>query len=358
VANFDKFANLSLHGWNKATLTQTIKVGENAHIGLWGGGPKGEPLDVFGSNDGICVPHEEPKPLAYKGWRHFLLTGLKPGTIDLRAFLPGTSTEFAKSIKVVVTGASKLKLIYFPGERDEGDAVMVGTTAKNAAIMRTPVMGTIYVIGGKGESIRAAGGPRVGYVNYADGGHTAEPTPAGHYVLGPRKHVVTSGWTKSAIPYGARLRLNAKGDIEYQDDEGKGNWAPATGANGALTKALYGYKIRMKEKTTLKAVDAELRAALINPVTKMLVGTLWDVNDFGRWGWQLLKNGHGTPYFVHTTPLQERDYSQDPTTIADLENSHGCIHIDPADRDDFIKKGYLNAGTEFEVRPYSESGPP
>ncbi len=289
MPHFDKFANLSHLGWNKATLTQTIKVGENAHIGLWGGGPAGEVLDVFGSDDRICVTHEEPRPRqpAYKDWRHFLLTGLKPGTVSVKAFLPGTSVEYAKAIKVVVTGSSKIKLVYFPGERDEGSTVI----------------GTIYVVGGNGEAIRAAGGPRVGYKNPADGGHTAEPTPAGHYTLGPRKHVVTSGWWHSAIPWGAKLRLNAKGDVEFQDDEGKGNWVEATGADGVLTKALYRYKTNIKEKTNLRTVDAELRAALINPVTKDLRVTTWEFNDFGRWGWQLLRNGHGTPYFVHTTPL-------------------------------------------------------
>jgi hypothetical protein len=344
MAHFDKFANLNLHGWNKVTLTQTIKVSENARIGLWGGGPKGEVLQVIGSDDRVCVPHEEPKPKqsAYKDWRHFLLTGLKPGNINLKAFLPGTSIEYAKAIKVVVTGSSKVKLVYFPGERDEG----------------TSVMGTIYVIGGNGEAIRAAGGPRVGYKNPADAGHTAEPTPAGHYTLGPRKHVVTSGWWKSSIPWGAKLRVNAKGDVEFQDDEGKGNWVQATGVNGVLTKALYHYKIHMKEKTNLSAVDAQLRAALINPATKDILITTWEDNDFGRWGWQLIKNGQGTAYFLHTSPLNEAAYKADKTAVADLSNSHGCIHIDPVTRDEFIKKGYLNAGTEFEVRPYSESGPP
>jgi L,D-transpeptidase catalytic domain len=346
MAGFDKFANLSPHGWDKPTLTQTIKVGESAHIGLWGGGPSGEALDVFGDDDRICVPHEEPRPASpsYKDWRHFLLTGLKPGTIKLKAFLPGTSSEYSKAVTVVVAaaGSSKVKLVYFPGERDDGGVVL----------------GTIYVIGGKGEAIPAAGGPRVAFKNAADGGHTGEPTPAGHYTLGPRKHVVTSSWWQSSIPWGAALRINAKGDVEFKDDEGRGNWVQATGINGVLTKALYGYKTRMKEKTTLWAVDAHLRDTLIDPASKTLKSATWLLNDFGRWGWQLLANGQGTAYFLHTTPLNENAYNSDHNSIADLANSHGCIHIDPHDRDDFIKKGYLNAGTEFEVRPYNESGPP
>ena len=135
-------------------------------------------------------------------------------------------------------------------------------------------------------------------------------------------------------------------------------WIAATGVNGVLTKAVFAYRIRMKEKTNIRAVDVEVRATLVNPVTNTLLLTTWDRNDFGRWGWQLMRHGHGTEYFLHTSPLNEAAYKKDKTSRADLFNSHGCIHIDPIDRDDFIQKGYLEAGTEFEVRPYSENGPP
>ena len=49
-------------------------------------------------------------------------------------------------------------------------------------------------------------------------------------------------------------------------------------------------------------------------------------------------------------------YERDRTPTARLQGFR--IHIDPHDRDDFDSKHYLDAGTEFEVRPYSESGPP
>lgn len=35
----------------------------------------------------------------------------------------------------------------------------------------------------------------------------------------------------------------------------------------------------------------------------------------------------------------------------------GCVHLRPTDRDEFIRKGYLRDGVDFEVRPYSEKGP-
>ena len=31
----------------------------------------------------------------------------------------------------------------------------------------------------------------------------------------------------------------------------------------------------------------------------------WTKNDFGGWSWNLKKNGHRTPYYIHTTPDDE-----------------------------------------------------
>ena len=347
MANFDKFANLSSKGWEKIKLTQTIKVGDSAHIGLWGGDPKGADLDVFGGDDRICVPHEEPRPKQpqYKQWRHFLLTGLKEGATNLKAFLPGTSIEYA-AMKIVVTGASKVKLVYFPGERDEDD----GSTVT--------VMGAIYVVGGKGESIRAAGGPRKSYKLAKDYGHTADPTPAGHYKLGPRKHVVAPSWWKSALPWGAAFRINAGGEVEYQDDSGKGGWTLVTGRSGVLTKAYLNFKLKSKEKMTQVQAEKDIRGWLIDPVSKKLTMSSWELNDFGQWGWNLRLNGAHTPYYLHTTPVDEASVKKDKSVFVALTNSHGCIHISPVDRDDFMSKHYLDEGADFEVRPYTETGPP
>ena len=84
----------------------------------------------------------------------------------------------------------------------------------------------------------------------------------------------------------------------------------------------------------------------------------WEFNDFGKWGWNLRLQGAHTPYYLHTTAENEATVKNDRTTFVELSNSHGCIHIDPIDRDDFMSKHYLDEDTEFEVRPYTESGPP
>jgi hypothetical protein len=334
MANFGKYANLSTKGWTDKPATQVIANGQSAHIGLWGGGPAGETLVVKADDPTICVAHEEPANTRYATWRHFLLTALQDGETAITAKMP-TGAVWA-SMTVKVTGHAGVQLIFFPGERISGSATV----------------GTIYVIGGHGESMRAAGGPPIGRNDR--GGHTIEPTLPGHYVLGPRIHVVAPSWPMSVIPWGAALRINGDGEAEYKASSGK--WHLATGPKGAVTQAQLRFLQKDKLKPNPALVADTVRNILIDPATKTLRTTTWNKNDFGRWGWNLLRGGKGTPYFVHTTP--EDEHASDEARAVFLANSHGCVHLVPGERDRLMSAGYLKQGVPFEVRPYSEAGPP
>jgi hypothetical protein len=334
MANFGKYANLSTKGWTEKTGTQVIAVGQNAHIGLWGGGPAGDVLAVKSADPTICVTHEEPANRAYPNWRHFLITALRDGETTITAKMP-TGAVWA-SMTVKVTGHVGARLVFFPGERLAG----------------SETVGTIYVIGGHGEDMRAAGGPPAR--RYDRGGHTIEPTPAGHYVLGPRIHVVAPSWPMSVIPWGAALRITGDGEAEYEAAPGK--WRLATGLRGAVTQAyiLFFRKDRLTPNPAIVADD--VRDIFIDSSTNALRTPTWNKNDFGRWGWNLRRGTQGTPYFVHTTPENENATALGRAVF--LVNSHGCIHLLPAERDRLMTAGYLKQGVPFEVRPYSEVGPP
>jgi hypothetical protein len=200
--------------------------------------------------------------------------------------------------------------------------------------------------------MKAAGGPPVGSPDR--GGHTIEPTPPGFYTLGARVHVVTTSWPKSVIPYDAALRINAGGEVEYEASPK--NWKVATGPNGDVTKAKMAFMRRDKLTPDLATVIVQVRAFFIDPATGNLKDTTWLKNDFGRWGWNLLSRGHATAYFIHTTPGDEQTTREGKDVF--LDNSHGCIHLVPAERDRLEKAGYLKRGVSFEVRPYTEAGPP
>jgi len=337
MANFDKFGNLSRQGWSSGTATQSVRAGQEAHIGLWGGGPGGVDLVVKSTDPTVCVVHEEPRPAAWPQWRHFLLTALRDGQTTVDARLPGSSNSWA-SMTVQVTGQAGVRLVFFPGER----------------LQRSTTVGTIYVIGGGGESMTAAGGPPTGYKDPLQGGHTAEPTPAGHYVLGPRIHVTTAGWPYSVIPWGAGLRLTAAGEVEYEKLPRV--WRRATGPHGDVTTAVLAFKRRSGLHPDVAAVTVQTRGVFVDPATGNLRSSVWEKNDFGRWGWNLRRNGQATAYYIHTTPEDEHATAQKKAVL--LANSHGCIHLVPAERDRLMNAGYLKQGVPFEVRPYSETGPP
>ena len=344
MAYFDKLPTLDKTGWDKIKETQSLALGKSAYIGLFGKGPAGEDLVVSATDPSICVTHEEPVP-KIAGWRVFLLTSLQDGDTIVTA---RTSTGIvAASLTVHVTGKSGLRMVFFPGER----------TMVNAK--GTPVtVGTIYMIGAAGQTMKAAAGPpgmpAGGKPVEGQGGHTMESTPAGRYILGPQEHVTTRNWTHSVVPWGAPLRINSAGEVEFQGKSS--HWTLATGPRGEVTWAVGLFVKRNKKSYPPSAIQAAARDIFISPDTGKLRWSTYLANDFGLWGWNLTKNGQRTGYFIHTTPNNENDSAT--ATIHNLENSHGCVHLVPSERDRLMKAGFLKEGMPFEVRPYTETGPP
>jgi len=332
-------------GWTKFSATQIVAVGQHAHIGLWGGASDGSDLEVKSSNPTVCIVHEEPRPIGHSGWRHFLLSGLTDGDAQVNAYLPGTLSVWA-SMVVKVTGHTAARLVFFPGER-------LAERTENGVTERT-TLGAIYVIGGNGESMVAAGGPPNPFRHENQGGHTGEPTPPGLYTLGPKVHVTTAGWPYSVIPWGATLRKNASGEAEYQTNSGQ--WRTATGLHGDVTNAQMSFAHRGGKYPPINEVAKHIRNVFIDPATGNLLSATWEKNDFGRWGWNLRQNGKPTAYYIHTTPRDEHTTAAGRAVF--LANSHGCIHLVPAERDRLISAGYLKEGIQLEVRPYNEVGPP
>jgi lipoprotein-anchoring transpeptidase ErfK/SrfK len=166
--------------------------------------------------------------------------------------------------------------------------------------------------------------------------------------------VVAPSWPNSVIPWGAALRINAAGEVEFENSPGK--WIVATGATGAVTLAKISFMKKDKLKPDVRAVTDQVRNVFIDPVSKALRATTWEKNDFGRWGWNLRQGGNSTAYFIHTTP--EDEHATAAGTAFNLANSHGCVHLKPSERDKLMNAGFLKEGVAFEVRPYTESGPP
>lgn len=337
MAHFAPVPGQAARGWDATRQVLKLEVGKHAEFGLYGGGHAGgggpSDLEVKPLDPMVVTVHEDPRTSA-PAWRRLVLLALKEGNTEIQATVPGTAAVWA-SMRVEAKGHPKIRLVFYPGER----------------LTTSAIVGTIYVVGGKGERFAGAGGPEK---RTRDGNHHVTPTPAGTYTLGPKIHHTTKGWPMSVIPFGANLRINPDGEAEYTDNGMY--WRLATGPGGSVTKAyqasLRARHIAFDKQTTIR----EVREVFIHPFTGALRTNTYLLNDFGRWSWNLRRNGKPTVFYIHTTPLDERNTLSGHAV--DLENSHGCVHIKPNERDSMIAAGYLQEGVTFEVRRYVERGPP
>ena len=71
----------------------------------------------------------------------------------------------------------------------------------------------------------------------------------------------------------------------------------------------------------------------------------YNQNDFGAMAYRLT----GSPgFYIHTTPPTELQAAANAPV--QLTHSHGCIHVNPKERDDMIARGYLVGGRPSPAR--------
>jgi hypothetical protein len=240
--------------------------------------------------------------------------------------------------------SSNPRWVIFPGER-------VDRVATRRGLDRI-TMGTIYVVvaGKVVDRYECAGGPPPGHGFKDKGGHSGGSTPTGHFVLDRAEHHVTMNWPGSSIPWGAPIR-EREGIFEFSHG---GHWIAASGPHGTVTRAQMLWQLRSGEPVTLAEADAAARTAFIEPDGKPI--SVWQRNDFGKWSWNLRRKGRRTAIYVHTTP--EDELAAAATSRLHLNQSHGCLHVQPADRDKMMAKKYLHAGIAVHVMRYGRVGPP
>jgi hypothetical protein len=193
----------------------------------------------------------------------------------------------------------------------------------------------VHVRGSIVASYRARGGPPALLDDLGDDGdHVAEPTAPGAYRLGAGRPHVTSNWPNSQIPWGAEIRKNEDG-YQYRSP-GRTSWSWATRPSARELKA------------PLATEDFEDLPEVIRGGATYW---MWNKNDFGPIAWRLVPSD----LYVHTTPAAEAEKTEaEEGAETILEVSHGCIHIDPRERDEMVERGYLRADIPFVVRRWDE----
>jgi hypothetical protein len=156
------------------------------------------------------------------------------------------------------------------------------------------------------------------------GGHTADPTQ-GNFTVGAQQNgFTTSSWAMSQIPWGAHVRKGA-GGYEFER-EGSTKWEKDPGAVDDDTFA---------QLPPIPGAGSDER--------------MYNQNDFGKMAFRL----QGSPgFYLHTTPETEEQAALGEEV--ELSHSHGCVHLDPNERDEMIARGYLQAGVKFTIKKYEQ----
>lgn len=239
----------------------------------------------------------------------------------------------------------EVRLLFYPGEfedlvawrKAQADAIADngGRPLEHAyrAIKAPPGHGTIYVeLRGKiVASIAARGGPPFSMTDYNN--HTGDPSKAGTYKLGAGKAVTTPMWDDSEIAWGAPIR-KVNGEIQFKNP-GQ-DWKFATGPEAKLKQKFLPRDFEESYGTLMKE---------------------WRGNAFGKTAFQV----EGSPgLFIHTgakeeTALKKEEEAHRVHERLELTHSHGCLHVDPHDRDEMMKTGYLQKGVTLVIKRYDES---
>jgi hypothetical protein len=176
----------------------------------------------------------------------------------------------------------------------------------------------------------------------------ADPTTAGEYRLLEPDAYHSPTWPFSRIPWGTPLQDHPeKDDVYYQvkrKKDGSSVWASVKSDHMLTRKAI---------------IDQEERVYGARSVPPS-----WNLNDFGPKAFRYyLDVNHNEkfdpgvdklmPEMIHTTPNDEAAKGQGKQQP--LGESHGCVHVQPSDRDTMQKVGALKAGTPFIVHGYKET---
>jgi hypothetical protein len=237
---------------------------------------------------------------------------------------------------------SDLTVHYYPGHFPPLRANLGPNHAAIGAGLLLVVRGSTVLFRGE-----AWGGPSA--IVPIAGQPAMTPTPAGEYRLVDPEPYITPTWPNSRIKWGTPIKASPVDptDVWYLQSvrQGRENWASM--------KRDFGM-------TRNEILDAH--AEVTQKPTSQLPGQ-WMVNDFGplavRFYEDKNRNGRLDPPFeklsgamFHTTPQNEAETRAG--VAPKMENSHGCIHLNPRDRDTLVGMKAFKAGVKLIIHTYAE----
>lgn len=179
---------------------------------------------------------------------------------------------------------------------------------------------------------------------------TMEPqrTTPGRYVVHSYAPYRTNTWSLSKLRWGTPLKV-VSGDVYYATGKsGAGAWRKLSDLMPGMT-------------------PARLQKAHRILFGKDVVPDTWVFNDFGPKAVRYFRDKNHNKKLdsdegealsgemIHTTPDNEGQVVKGEAVT--LAPSHGCVHVNPVERDKFHAAGAFKRGTDFIIHKYTEDVP-
>ena len=187
-------------------------------------------------------------------------------------------------------------------------------------------------------------------------GMRPQPTTPGTYVIAKYEPYVTKTWKYSRIPWGTPLALDPSGEyVLYKGGTGTNRWL-------RLDRLMPGMNAEQVRSRYRDLYGSNLR---INDSNGDGIPDTWVFGDFGPYAVRYFRDRNRNRKLdageslmgemIHTTPENEAQTAQKQPV--QLEDSHGCIHVKPVDRDRFLRLRAFTPGYLLVVHAPSEVVP-
>jgi len=213
----------------------------------------------------------------------------------------------------------------------------------------------IWVVNGK-AAIRAeawGGEEPVAGVKYSI--MKPRPTTPGRYVIYSYAPYRTNTWPWSKIVWGTKLGLDPTGKhVVYETGIRTNPWSKVENKIPGVTLAAIKHQYYVLYGSSGK-FDSNGDG----------IPDFWVSNDFGAWAVRYFPDKNWNKKLdadeslsgemFHTTPDNEAQVAKgEPVTFTP---SHGCIHLNPIERDKLQKSGAFDKGTDLIIHSYKETVP-
>jgi hypothetical protein len=213
----------------------------------------------------------------------------------------------------------------------------------------------LWMVNGKAEiRAKAWGGeepdPKKNYEVMAP-----RPTTPGRYVVYSYAPYRTNTWAFSKIVWGTRLSVDPSGkQVMYATGNAKQPWANVENKIPGLTP-----KVIRAQYTALYGTSGKYDSNGDG------IPDIWVFNDFGPWAVRYYADKNKNKKLdageslsgemFHTTPDNEAEVATGQSV--NLAPSHGCIHLDPTERDKLHNAGAFDRGTDVVIHSYTDKVP-